>query len=51
MTDVRTFQEMEEYASSITNELLQNFHCPRNLPQLICPKCETQQLIIRDKID
>jgi DNA topoisomerase-3 len=49
--DAGTFQkEMEEYASSITNELLQTSIAHGNLPQLICPKCKTQQLIIRDKI-
>ena len=49
--DAGTFQkEMEEYASSITNELLQTSIAHENLPQLICPKCKTQQLIIRDKI-
>ncbi len=49
--DARAFQkEMETYAKSITNELLQTNIIHENLPQLICPKCKTQQLIIRDKI-
>ena len=41
---------MENYASSITNELLQTSIAQNNLPKLICPKCKSQQLIIRDKI-
>tara|TARA_R110000868_G_scaffold407011_1_gene687893 strand:+ start:4146 stop:6287 length:2142 start_codon:yes stop_codon:yes gene_type:complete len=49
--DAEAFQkEMETYAKSITNELLQTNIIHENLPQLICPKCKTQQLIIRDKI-
>lgn len=49
--DARVFQkEMENYASSITNELLQTSITQNNLPKLICPKCKSQQLIIRDKI-
>ena len=49
--DVGAFQkEMETYASTITNELLQTSIAHNNLPQLVCPKCKSQQLIIRDKI-
>ena len=49
--DAETFQkEMETYASSITNELLQTSIAQNNLPKLVCPKCKSQQLIIRDKI-
>jgi len=49
--DARVFQkEMENYTSSITNELLQTSIAQNNLPKLICPKCKSQQLIIRDKI-
>lgn len=49
--DAEAFQkEMETYAKSITNELLQTTIAHENLPQLICPKCKTKQLIIRDKI-
>lgn len=49
--DARTFQkEMENYASSITNELLQTTIAQDNLPKLVCPKCKSKQLIIRDKI-
>ncbi|KGO11346.1 DNA topoisomerase 3 [Elizabethkingia bruuniana] len=43
-------KEMETYASSITNELLQTSIAQNNLPKLDCPKCKTQHLIIRDKI-
>jgi DNA topoisomerase-3 len=49
--DAGTFQkEMEKYAVSITNELLQTSIAQNNLPKLVCPKCKSQQLIIRDKI-
>lgn len=50
-TDASAFQkEMENYASSITDELLQTSIAKNNLPKLTCPKCKSQQLIIRDKI-
>lgn len=50
-SDAGTFQkEMENYASSITNELLQTSIAQNNLPTLICPKCKNHGLIIRDKI-
>jgi len=46
-----TFQkEMETYAKSITDELLQTSIASTNQPKLTCPKCISQQLIIRDKI-
>ena len=49
--DASVFQkEMEQYAQSITDELLQTSIPQNNLPKLICPKCKSQQLIIRDKI-
>ncbi|MBD3904741.1 DNA topoisomerase 3 [Flavobacterium sp. F-328] len=49
--DAETFhKEMEVYTKSITNELLQTSIATNNLPKLICPKCKSQQLIIRDKI-
>ncbi|WP_444660131.1 DNA topoisomerase 3 [Flavobacterium columnare] len=49
--DAGAFQkEMETYASSIINELLQTSIAQNNLPKLVCPKCKSQQLIIRDKI-
>lgn len=43
-------REMETYAKSITDELLQTSIANENLPKLTCPKCKSQQLIIRDKI-
>src|SRR5690554_647747 len=49
--DAGAFQkEMETYASTITNELLQTSIAQSNLPKLVCPKCKSQRLIIRDKI-
>lgn len=49
--DAGAFQkEMESYASTITNELLQTSIAERNLPKLTCPKCKSHGLIIRDKI-
>ncbi|TDD74470.1 type IA DNA topoisomerase [Flavobacterium caseinilyticum] len=50
-SNAEVFQkEMEIYATSITNELLQTAIVQENLPSLVCPKCKKQQLIIRDKI-
>lgn len=50
-TDSEAFQkEMETYAMSITNELLQSSIAKTNRPPLVCPKCKKQHLIIRDKI-
>lgn len=49
--DAGAFQkEMEDYASAITDELLQTSIAQNNLPELVCPKCKSQRLIIRDKI-
>lgn len=49
--DAYVFQKkMEDYAASITHELLQTSITRENLPELICPKCKKQRLIIRDKI-
>jgi DNA topoisomerase-3 len=49
--DADAFQkEIETYAASITDELLNTSIAQINLPQLICPKCKKQHLIIRDKI-
>jgi len=46
-----TFQkEMEDYATSITNALLRSSVAQNNLPRLICPKCKSRQLLIRDKL-
>ncbi|MCK0125245.1 DNA topoisomerase [Gelidibacter sp. F2691] len=50
-SDAIVFQkEMEAYATTITNELLESSIAKENLPQLTCPKCKSQRLIIRDKI-
>ena len=50
-TDAGAFhKEMENYATSITNELLQASIAQSNLPALTCPKCKDQHLLIRDKI-
>ncbi|STC93769.1 topoisomerase C-terminal repeat-containing protein [Chryseobacterium carnipullorum] len=43
-------KKWKTYASSITNELLQTSIAQNNLPKLVCPKCKSQQLTIRDKI-
>lgn len=49
--DSDAFQkEMETYATSITEELLQISTAKNNQPILVCPKCKKQHLIIRDKI-
>lgn len=49
--DIRAFQkEMEDYAVSITNELLQTSIAQTILPKLVCPKCKKQQLVVRDII-
>ena len=48
--DAGAFQkEMEAYASSIANELLEASPAQNDLPKLMCPKCKTHQLTIRDK--
>lgn len=50
-SDATAFQkEMETYATTITNELLESSIAKENLPQLTCPKCKNKKLIIRDKI-
>lgn len=50
-SDATAFQKkMETYAATITNELLESSIAKENLPQLTCPKCKSQKLIIRDKI-
>ncbi len=49
--DASTFQkEMETYASSITEELLKTSIAKNNSLQLVCPKCKSEYLIIRDKV-
>lgn len=49
--DASVFQkEMENYAVSITEELLQTSLESISLPDLLCPKCTKEQLIITGKI-
>jgi len=49
--DASTFgKEMEAYAISITQELLSSSVATEKLPDLVCPKCQKQHLVIRDKI-
>lgn len=49
--DAGTFQKkIETYATTITHEILQTSIAKTNLPDLICPKCKKQHLMIRDKI-
>lgn len=43
-------KEMENYATEITQELLNSSVPVQSLPILQCPKCRKNQLIIRDKI-
>jgi DNA topoisomerase III len=50
-SNAEVFQkEIENYAVSITNELLQTAIAQENLAMFDCPKCKNRQLIIRDKI-
>lgn len=50
-SNAEAFQkEMEIYATSITNELLETSIAQENLPKLVCPKCKKHHLVIRDKI-
>lgn len=50
-SDATEFQsEMEKYASTITVELLETSITKDVQPQLVCPKCKRQQLVIRDKL-
>lgn len=49
--DATTFQkEMENYATSITQELLALSIVSEIIPDLTCPKCKKQHLLIRDNI-
>lgn len=43
-------KDMESYAASITQELLGMSIAKEKHPELICPKCKSRQLIIRDKV-
>lgn len=49
--DAASFQkEMEVYATSITRELFNTSINMAKLPEVVCPKCKSHQLIIRDKL-
>ncbi|OHT43657.1 type IA DNA topoisomerase [Flavobacterium tructae] len=48
--DLAFKKDIKTYTASITAELLQISIEKASLPQLICPKCKTQHLIISDKI-
>lgn len=43
-------QSMQSYASSVTQELLTIHMANENQPNLTCPKCKAQKLLIRDKV-
>ncbi|MCL8537638.1 DNA topoisomerase 3 [Chryseobacterium gallinarum] len=43
-------REMEAFAVSITQELLQMGIAQENHPELTCPKCKSRPLLIRDKL-
>ncbi|MEC3880229.1 type IA DNA topoisomerase [Parapedobacter sp. 10938] len=49
--DASMFQKkIEAYAKTITHELLQSSVAQNNLPELRCPKCKNQALVIRDRL-
>lgn len=49
--DPEAFQkEIEHYAASITNELFETSSFKKDDPELFCPKCKKQKLLIRDTI-
>lgn len=49
--DVAVFQkEMEDYTKTITQEILALSVEKEKQPKLICPRCENQKLVIRDKL-
>lgn len=43
-------QSMQSYASSVIQELLTIHMANENQPNLTCPKCKAQKLLIRDKV-
>jgi len=50
-TDATAFhKDMEAYATSITQELLEMFIAKEKQPELTCPKCKSHQLLIWDKV-
>lgn len=49
--DAAVFQkEMEDYATTITQELLAATITGEAMPELLCPKCKTHPLLIREKV-
>lgn len=49
--DVADFQkEMENFTTAITHELLSLSVESEKQPELVCPKCKIQKLVIRDKL-
>lgn len=49
--DADTFkEEMEIYATNLTNELLKTSINMEQLPELKCPKCKTHHLMLRDNV-
>lgn len=42
--------DMEAYATAITQELLEMFIAKEKHPELTCPKCKSHQLLIWDKV-
>lgn len=43
-------KEMESYAVTITSELLQIPNVKNGIPELLCPKCRKQKLVIRENV-
>lgn len=43
-------KQIENYTTSVTNELLQIHIEQPHIPKIICPKCKTQHLVIHDHI-
>ncbi|ATL48970.1 DNA topoisomerase III [Chitinophaga caeni] len=43
-------QDMENYVMAITRELLDSSLAGESQPELLCPKCKTLRLLIRDKV-
>ena len=50
-SDVHAFKkDIESYARSITKELLQISIALPEQPKLVCPKCRSRTLLIRDRV-
>ena len=43
-------KDIESYAKTITQELLQISIAKPDLPKLACPKCKSRELLLRDKV-